>query len=272
VPAVAVDAARDALGDLADRRVLIVGAGETSELTARALHEQGVATLYVANRGPERAQALAQRFGGRPLAFDALPAELERADIVVSSTASPEPIISAGEVAKVMAARPSRPLLLLDLAVPRDVDPACAAVPGVTVLDVDGLQAQVQRHRLVRHGEALRAEAIVEDEIHSFAGWLGTRDVLPTLAALRERGTAIVDQVLAENESRWEGLSERDRKRVEALAHAVANRLLHEPTLRVKGTEGEERHARLALLRDLFDLEEPAVPQGAPAEVRQLRA
>jgi len=272
VPAVAVDAARDAIGELADRRVLIIGAGETSELTARALHEQGVATLFVANRRRERARALAQRFGGEALTFDALPGELEQADIVVSSTAAPEPIIDADDVARVMAERPGRPLLLLDLAVPRDVDPACAALPGVTLLDVDGLQAQVKRHRLVRHGEALRAETIVEEEIHSFAGWLGTREVLPTLAALREHGNAIVEQVLAENASRWESLGDRDRKRVEALAHAVANRLLHEPTLRVKGADGEERHARLALLRDLFDLGEPAVSHGAPAEVRQLRA
>jgi len=272
VPAVAVDAARDVLGDLADRRVLIVGAGETSELTALALHEHGVATLSVANRGQQRAWALAQRVGGETLAFDALAAELERADIVVSSTASPEAIIHAGDVAAVMAARAGRPLLLLDLAVPRDVDPACQALPGVTLLDVDDLQDQVRRHRLVRHGEAVRAEAIVEEEIQGFAGWLGTREVLPTLAALRERGNAIVNQVLAENESRWEGLSERDRRRVEALAHSVANRLLHEPTVRVKGAEGEGRHARLALLRDLFGLEEPAVPERAPAEVRQLRA
>jgi glutamyl-tRNA reductase len=272
VPAVAVDAAQDALGDLAERRVLIIGAGETAELTARALHDQGVATLFVVNRRADRARALAQRFGGEIVGFDALPAQLGRADIVVSSTASPEFILSAPEVRTVMAARGQRPLLLIDLAVPRDIDPDCGVLPGVTLLDVDDLSDQVRRHRLVRHAEAVRAEAIVEEEIQAFAGWLGTRDVLPTLAALRERGDAVVAQVLAENEGRWEHMSERDLRRVEALAHAVANRLLHEPTVRVKGTEGEGRHARLQLLRDLFGLEDSAVAEREPAEVRRLRA
>jgi len=272
VPAVAVDAAEEALGDLGERRVLIIGAGETAELTARALHDQGVTTLFVANRRAEAARMLAERFGGETLGFDALPRELEAADIVVSSTASPEFILRAPEVGAVMAARAERPLLLIDLAVPRDIDPACAALPGVTLLDVDDLSDQVRRHRLVRHAEAVRAEAIVEEEIQSFAGWLGTRDVLPTLAALREHGDAVVAQVLAENEGRWEGLSGRDRRRVEALAYAVANRLLHEPTVRVKGTHPDGRHARLQLLRDLFGLDDRAVAEREPAEVRRLRA
>src|SRR5688572_4760872 len=119
VASVAVDAARDALGDLAARHVLILGAGETAELTARALHDQGVTTMFVANRRRDRAIALAQRFGGTSGAMDTLPTELVRADIVVSSTSSPHAILGAGEIAHVMAERRGRPLLLLDLAVPR---------------------------------------------------------------------------------------------------------------------------------------------------------
>jgi len=272
VPAVAVDAARDALGDLAARRVVIIGAGETADLTAEALHEQGVTTLFVANRRLDRARALATRFGGETLSVDALPGELERADIVVASTASPEAILGREEVAEIMAARPGRPLLLVDLAVPRDIDPECAEVPGVRLLDIDGLQDQVARHRRVRRVEAVRAEAIVEESIQEFAGWLGTREVLPTLSALRARGDEVVAQVLAENEGRWEHLSPRDRQRVGALARAVVNRLLHEPTVRVKQVEGEGRHARLQLLRELFGLEEPPAAERGPAEVRRLRA
>jgi glutamyl-tRNA reductase len=256
VASVAVDAARAALGDLAERHVLIVGAGETAELTAQALHAQGVSTMFVANRRRERAIALAQRFGGASGSFDALPAELERADIVIASTASPHHLIEAEDLAQVMEARGRRPLLLVDLAVPRDVDPDCAALPGVTLLDIDGLQKQVRGHLTVRRAEARRAEGIVEEEIQSFAGWLGALEATPVLSALRARADAVVDGLLAENEHRWEALTERDRERVELLARAAVNRLLHEPTMRVKALDADQRHARLQLLRELFGLEE----------------
>jgi glutamyl-tRNA reductase len=270
VASVAVDLARDTIGDLGDRRVLIIGAGETAELTARALHEQGVATFFVANRRRERARALADRFGGGTRAFDELPTELAEADIVVSSTASPHTILGAEEVEEVVRARGGRPLVLIDLAVPRDIDPACAELDGIRLYDVDDLQTQVGRTRSVRTLEARRAEGLVEEEIQGFATWLGSLEVLPTVAALRSRGDDIVASVLAENAGRWEGLTDKDRERVEALAHAVANRLLHEPTLRLKQTETDRRHTRLQVLRELFGLEDEAAAAQAPAEVHSL--
>src|SRR5215212_4643154 len=136
VASVAVDAARDALGDLTRRHVVIVGAGETAELTAQALHDQGVTTMFVANRRRERAIALAQRFGGTSGSFDALPGELERADIVIASTASPHTLLGAEELGVVMEGRRELPLLLIDLAVPRDIEPECAELSGVTLLDI----------------------------------------------------------------------------------------------------------------------------------------
>jgi glutamyl-tRNA reductase len=272
VASVAVDAARDALGDLTGRHVLIIGAGETAELTARALHDLGVTTMFIANRRRERAIALAQRFGGASGSFDALPAELARADIVISSTSSPHTLLGAEELALVTGERHGRPLLLIDLAVPRDIDPACGGLAGVTVLDIDGLQAQVARQISVRKGEARRAEGIVEEEIQAFAGWLGALEVMPTVTALRARGDDVVAQVLAENDGRWEALSDRDRRRVEALARAIAKRLLHEPTMRVKSLEAVHRHARLQLLRELFGLDDAAAEAAEqPAEVRTLR-
>jgi glutamyl-tRNA reductase len=274
VASVAVEAAQDALGDLAQRHVVIVGAGETAEGVAQTLHDHGVTTMFVANRRRDRAIALAQRFGGASGSFDALPTELERADIVITSTASPHTLLGAEEMAEVMRARRGRPLLLVDLAVPRDIDAQCAELAGVTVLDMDGLQRTVGRHMSVRRAEARRAEGIVEEEIQAFAGWLGSLEVLPTLAALRSRGEAVVDGLLAENAGRWESLSERDRDRVEALARAVVNRFLHEPTARVKELSADQRHARLQLLRELFGLEEPAAEAQAEApaaEVRRLR-
>jgi glutamyl-tRNA reductase len=269
VATVAVDAAGDAVGALS--HVVIVGAGDTSEQVAQAFHDQGVSTMFVANRRRDRAIALAERFGGSSGSFDALPGELERADVVVSSTASPHAIIEAEDLAGVMAARSGRPLLLVDLAVPRDIEPACGALEGVTLLDMDALQARVRRHLTVRRAEAVRAEGIVEDEIVAFAGWLGTLEVLPTLTALRARGDDVVAQLLAENAPRWESLSERDAARVEALARAVVNRLLHEPTQRVKALDAEHRHARLSALRELFGLEEPPAASSEGAEVRALR-
>jgi glutamyl-tRNA reductase len=269
VATVAVDAAR-ALGE--PRHVVVVGAGDTSEQVARAFFEQGVSTMFVANRRRDRAIALAERFGGSSGSFDALPAELETADVVVSSTASPHAIIGAEELSAVMASRGGRPLLLVDLAVPRDIDPACGELDGVTLLDMDALQSSVRRHLRVRRAEAARAGVIVEEEIQTFAGWLGTLEVMPTLGALRARGDAVVDGLLAENAGRWEDLSERDAARVEALARAVVKRLLHEPTQRVKALDGGDRHARLQLLRELFGLEEPAAGESSEgAEVRALR-
>src|SRR5919108_5034653 len=225
------------------------------ERIARALHDHGVTTMFIANRRRDRAIALAQRFGGQSGSFDALPSELARADIVISSTSSPHALLGAEELALVSGERHGRPLLLVDLAVPRDIDPACAELPGVTLLDIDGLQAQVARHISVRKVEARHAEGIVEEEIQAFAGWLGSLEIMPTVTALRARGDEVVAQVLAENEGRWEGMTERDRRRVVALARAVANRLLHHPTLHVKGLDAGHRHARLQLLRELFELD-----------------
>jgi glutamyl-tRNA reductase len=272
VASVAVDAARDAIGDLTERRVLIIGAGETAELTAQALHHHGVSTLFIANRRHERATALAHRFGGETASFDALPAELVRADIVISSTSSPHTLLEAEDLEVVVRERQGRPLLLMDLAVPRDIEHECGELPGVTVIDIDGLQQQVKRRSSVRKAEARRAEGIVEEEIQTFAGWLGSLEMLPTLTALRTLGNEVVADALAENDGRWEALTERDRQRVEALANAIAKRLLHMPTTHVKGLDTAHRHARLQLLRELFGLEEPdEAAAEQPAEVRALR-
>jgi glutamyl-tRNA reductase len=274
VPSVAVEAAREAIGDLSGRRVVTLGTGEMAEGTAQALAQVGVATIFVANRRRDRARVLADRFGGEVVAFDALPAELERADIVLASTSSPHSIVGHDELALVMRQRRQRPLLLIDIAVPRDVDPLCGEIPGVTLYDIDDLQAVVARNLEVRLVEAEQAEEIIEEEIGRFAGWLGSLEVMPTVAALRAHGTRIVEQVLAENDGRWESLSERDRERVDAIARAVANRLLHEPTLRMKRGADERTHARLELLRELFGLEEGAARRAEPdrpaAEVREL--
>lgn len=284
VSSVAVDLARDAVGDLDERSVLIIGAGETAELTARALHEQGVRTMFVANRRADRARALADRFGGRVGSLDELPDRLVDADIVVASTSSPHPIVGADELRVVMGARDGRPIVLIDIAVPRDIEHDCVEIDGVTLYDMDDLQTVGARNLGVREGERERAEALVEEEIDRFSTWMAQQSATPTISALREHGSAIVDQVLAENAGRWETASARDVARVEAVARAVMQRLLHEPTIRMKALESGGGHGRLAVLRELFGLDEVPeeaagsaasagddVPVGEPAQVRELR-
>ncbi len=273
VSSVAAALAAEQLDELERREVLVLGAGETSELAAKALAARGVEAIFVANRRQERAISLAQRYGGQALSFDELPAELVRADALVCATSSPHALLGAEELAAVMEARGGRPLLIVDLAVPRAVAPEVRDVPGIALYDVDDLQAVVRRNRAVRQGEASHAEGIVEEEIQRFAEWLGSLEVLPTLGALRERGRAIAEQVVRENAGRWEALSERDRERVEAIAQAIVNRLLHEPTLRMKQMTDDRVHLRTQVVRELFGLEElvEGVDAEQLADVRPLR-
>ncbi len=272
LPAVAVALARELLDDLRGREVVIIGTGETSELTARALADSGVRTVFVANRRRDRALGLARRYGGESVNFDELPQALERADIVVTATASPHLLLESRELHDVMKARIGRPMLLIDLAVPRDIDSACAELGGVSLYDIDDLQAVIARNRTVRQAEARRAEGIIEEAIQQFAAWLGSLEVLPTLAALRERGTEIVRQVVHENDGKWESASPRDLERVQALAQAVVNRLLHDPTVRMKELRDDRVHARMAIVRELFSLEPSLAPerQQPLGEVREL--
>jgi glutamyl-tRNA reductase len=272
LPSVSVELARRALGDLADRTVLLVGAGETAELTARALSARGVETVFVANRHYNRAIGLAQRFGGRAVRIDELPARMHDADIVVSSTNSPHHLIERDDLELVMRARDGRPLLLVDLAVPRDIEPECADVEGVMLHDVDDVQAIADRNAAGREAEARRADRLLETEVARFERWLGSLEAIPTVAALRRRAEEVVERVLAENESRWEGLSEADRERLGVMARAIANRLLHEPTLQLKrSVEDEDAYARVHALRELFGLDVDTAPiSGRDAQVHDL--
>ncbi len=254
LPTVAVALARELLGPLDACEVVIVGTGETSELAARALAESGVRTVFVATRRRDRALSLAKRYGGRSLSFDELPQALERADILVTATASPHLLLESEELAEVMEARGHQPMLLIDLAVPRDVDSSCAETEGVTLYDVDDLDAVISRNRRVRQTEARKAEGIIEQEIQHFASWLGSLEVLPTLSALRSHATQLAEKVVRENAGKWESASARDLERIDALAHTIVNRLLHEPTARLKETRDERAHARMATIRELFGL------------------
>ena len=279
VATVAAELARKSLGvgktdDLSDRRVLVIGAGEQGERTAQALNDRGAHAVFVANRRYDRALGLAQRYAGSAVPLDKLPTELIQADIVVSCTSSPHQLVGREELELVTAERDGRPLVIIDIAVPRDIDPAVREVPGVTLYDMDDLQREVARNLSVRAAEAGRGRALVERDVERFRSWLAGLDVLPTISALRERADGIVEQVLAENASRWESLSDADRKRLEALARALVSRLLHEPTLRLKaGAEDESAYVHVAALRELFGLDADGLSfedEQAGAEVTEL--
>jgi glutamyl-tRNA reductase len=254
--------------------VLVIGAGENAELTARALRDRGVEALFVANRRYDRALGLAQRYGGRAIAFDNLPAELEHADIVVSSTGAPHQIVGREELEFVAASRMGRPLVMIDLAVPRDIEPSVRDCPGIALYDMDDLQEEVARNLDVRKAEAEEATVLVREDVARFETWLQTLDVVPTISALRRRADDIVEQVLRENESRWESLSEADHERLAALASAVVSRLLHEPTRRLRGAASEGASYRYVhAVHELFGLEAALAPhEEAPAEVTRLDA
>jgi glutamyl-tRNA reductase len=269
VASVAVDLAAQQVGSLEDRNVMIIGAGETAELTAQAFATQGVKTLFVSNRHADRARSLADRFGGSVGSLDALAEQLEAADVVISSTGSPHPVLGAEELDMVMAPRRDRPLVLIDIAVPRDIDAECAGVAGVSLYDIDDLQAVVAANLAGRSEETGVAEEIVEEEIHRFARWMGQLEITPTIVDLRARATDIVEAVLAENAGRWETASADDLARIERAARTVVQGLLHEPTGRLtQARDRDDAHSHVEVLRELFGLDDGETEEAAVAAPR----
>jgi glutamyl-tRNA reductase len=231
-----------------------------------------VHSIFVANRRYDRAIGLAARFGGEAVRFDELPDLLAEADIVVSCTASQHQIVGREELALVVEQRGGRPLLLIDIAVPRDIDPNVRDLTGITLYDMDDLQHAVARNMSGREAEAAKAGRLVEQEVERYVRWLGSLEIVPTIAALRDRGDEIVAQVLRDNDARWESVSENDRRRLEMMARAVVSRLLHEPTLRLKDSDGDRAYVYVDALRELFALDgsDAANEPGAAADVASL--
>jgi glutamyl-tRNA reductase len=236
------------------------------------LAARGSDAVFIANRGYNRAISLAERYGGEAVRVDELPVQLASADIVVSATNSPHHLIESSELELLMGQRDGKPLLLIDLAVPRDIDPECREIEGVSLFDVDEVQAIVERNASGREAEARHAAGILDAELSRFERWLGSQEVMPTVAALRERAERIVAQVLAENATRWESLSATDRERMEQMTRAIVNRLLHEPTVRLKGlADRDDAYLQVSALRELFGLDAGTEPEaGDRADVASL--
>ncbi|MFB9377456.1 glutamyl-tRNA reductase [Kineococcus gynurae] len=245
--------ARAVVPDLRQARVLVVGAGAMSALVATTVARLGVAEIVVANRGAERAQRLAAAVGGRAVGLDTLRAELAAADVVLSCTGAVGHVLDVALVASALLDRPQRPLVLADLALPRDVDPDIATLPGAHLVDLEGLG-----HDLAATGVAddLRAvRAIVAEEVAAFAAARRAEDVAPTVVALRTQARHVVDTEMRRLEQRT-ALSEADRAEVDRAVHRIVEKLLHTPTVRVKElAEGPGGAGYAAALRALFDLE-----------------
>jgi glutamyl-tRNA reductase len=251
----AVALAADRLGGLDGRRVLVVGAGDMGEGMAVALADAGVAEVVVANRTAERAVALAGRVGGRALPLDELTAQLVDADVLLTSTGASSLILEHADLEPVVAARAERPLLVIDIAVPRDIDPSAAALPGVTLLDMDDLRAFVDRSLAGRRREAERGRVIIEEELVRYGAASTAREVAPLVASLHERAEEVRLAEVERMRSRLSDLDDESRAAIEAMTRGLVAKLLHEPTVRLKDAAGTAKGDRLAeSLRDLFDL------------------
>ena len=252
VSSAAVALAAERLGSLDGKRVLVLGAGEMGEGMAVALASGGVAEVMVANRTPERAQSLAERVGGRAVPLFELPDALVGVDVLLTSTGATSVMVEHGEVEQVVAARAGRELLIIDVAVPRDVDPAAADLPGVTLLDMDDLRAFADAGLAERRREATRARDIVDEEVARYREASTARQVAPVVASLREQVEAIRSAEVARLAGK---LSDDERAALDAISKGVVAKLLHEPTIRLKDAAGTVRGERLAeALRELFGL------------------
>jgi glutamyl-tRNA reductase len=251
----AVALAAQQLGSLDGASVLVVGAGEMGEGMAVALAAGGAADVLVANRSAAPAEALAARVGGRAIDLFELTDHLGAVDVVLTSTGAQALILEHADITRAMAARDGRPLLIIDIAVPRDVDPAASDIPGVTLLDMDDLRAFVEHGAANRRREAAAARLLVESAVSRYAGETSAREAAPLITSLRDLAETVRTTELERVSGRLAGLDGREREAVEAATRAIVAKLLHEPTVRLKEAAGTARGDRLAeSLRDLFDL------------------
>lgn len=256
VSSIACDLARSIFGDLTGRKVVLVGAGEMSEGAAKALAQHGT-LLTVVNRNQERARSVALACGGEAREFDQLAQELTTADVVITSTASPRYVITRELMQGVVKARRHRPLFLIDIAVPRDVDPRVENMDNVFLFDIDDLEQVAGQNIAARKREAEQAERIVDAELIAFDEWQRNQDITPTLVALRERVRGVVHGELARTLPRLKSLSEIEHKALEVMCEAMVNKLLHKPITELKRSSAEaDGHQLIEGIRRLFELAE----------------
>ncbi|MGD0286860.1 MAG: glutamyl-tRNA reductase [Acidimicrobiales bacterium] len=243
-------------GGLAGRSVLVIGAGEMGAGFSKALAQPvGPARVVVANRSAERAAAVAEQSGAKAVGLSKLDEELARADLVLTSTAAPNVVLDVARVRRTMRSRPDRPLLVVDVAVPRDVDPAVVDLEGVSLLDVEDVRRFAEARMSTRRGEIPAVRAVLTEELERYRASYAARSAAPVVAALRMRAETIRRAELDRQRARLEALGPEAREIVETVTQRTVAKLLHEPTVRIKDAAGSPRGERLAeALRSLFDL------------------
>ncbi|HEX7078377.1 MAG TPA: glutamyl-tRNA reductase [Candidatus Eisenbacteria bacterium] len=249
-----VSLASKVLGGLADKRVLVIGAGEMAGLAARHFVDAGVTRFMVANRSRERGEAFGATISARVVSLEALPVVLPGADIVVAATSAPDCVVTDATVRNAMKIRKNRPLLFLDLAVPRDVDPLVARLPNVFLHDLDALGVLVAQSLAQRRAEIPKVEAIIEVEVSRFLRWHRSLAVKPTVTAFRGHFERIAREEMARHKGRFR---EQDQAALEALVHGIVQKLLHHPTTRLTRADqdGRDGIARIDAVRDLFGID-----------------
>ena len=252
----AVELAKKIFGNLKNKRAMLVGAGEMAELAAQHLMNQGIAEVVVANRTFERAVNLARCFNGKPVSLDELIPQLALVDILISSTGSPDIILSHKDVKPLMRQRRNRPLFLIDIAVPRDLDPKLNDLDNVYLYGIDDLNNVVDINKAGRDKEAVHAERIVTEETLKFMLWLGSMEVTPTIVSIREKAEEISKSELAKTLPNLGSLSDKEKQSIEKMASAIVNKILHSPVVYLKKDAApEEKKQKLSLIRKFFGLD-----------------
>ncbi|HDZ23113.1 MAG TPA: glutamyl-tRNA reductase [Desulfobacteraceae bacterium] len=252
----AVELAKKIFHSLEGKEVLLIGAGEMAELAARHLVNNGVSSMMVANRTFERAVEVAENFDAKPVSFEEIDRELLKVDIVVCSTGSREPVIYFEQVKKSLRKRRNRPLFFIDIAVPRDVESRVNDLANVYLYDIDDLKGVIALNVEQRKKEAVRAERIVQEEVLKFGHWLNTLSVVPTIVELRKKADAIIQAELKKSSSLMEHLTDGQREDVEVLARSIAEKVLNDPILFLKGrAERATVDTYLDIARRLFNLD-----------------
>jgi glutamyl-tRNA reductase len=251
----AVELAKKIFGGLQDKTIFVVGAGKMSELAAKHLLASGASRILVSNRTFDRAAELAAAFQGTPVPFENLFEHLSEADIVISSTGSIQPIISKHQVEKLLGARKNRPMFFVDIAVPRDVDPAVNELDNVFVYDIDDLGHVVEANKKQREREAVWAEEIIQTEVQKTLKRLASRDVVPTIVALEDRLNHIRASEMERYQGRLASMTPEQRQAVDALTRGIMNKILHGPITELKSGAGEPENAALVrLIHKMFGL------------------
>lgn len=251
----AVELAQKIFGDLPSCRVLILGAGKTAELTARHLHGQGVRKIFVANRTFDRAERLARAFGGEAIQFDRFLEQLEQVEILIASTGSTVPLLRHEDAQRVIRRRRNRSLFLIDLAVPRDIEPSVNQIDNIYLYDLDDLQHVADEGLAERRRAAEDAEGQITEEVAAYEHWCREREVDPTIVALRQKVFAMRDAEVERFRSRLERVPPEARLAVEEITESLLNKLLHAPIQHLKRSAGDGGPDRVATVREIFGLD-----------------